>query len=132
MTQSQSSTILADIEAAAQELLRDQPMIIPIAGDFTIVQMTRLTPTAIDYRVFVSRTFIATVRLRPAYDPSRNKPPQVFIVPGAFNHDYTTSVRLRKLINALYVAASPNSNQKAIQTLRDENVTYWGDDIIVL
>lgn len=35
-------------------------------------------------------------------------------------------------INALYVAASPNSNQKAIQTLRDENVTYWGDDIIVL
>lgn len=132
MTQSQSSTILADIEAAAQELLRDQPMIIPIAGDFTIVQMTRLTPTAIDYRVFASRTFIATVRLRPAYDPSRNKSPQVFIVPGAFNHDYTTSVRLRKLINALYVAASPNSNQKAIQTLRDENVTYWGDDIIVL
>lgn len=132
MTQSQSSTILADIDAAAQELLRDQPMIIPIAGDFTIVQMTRLTPTAIDYRVFVSRTFLATVRLRPCYDPSRNKPPQVFIVPGAFNHDYTTSVRLRKLINALYVAASPNSNQKAIQTLRDENVTYWGDDIIVL
>ena len=132
MTQSQSSTILADIEAAAQELVRDQPMIIPIAGDFTIVQMTRLTPTAIDYRVFASRTFLATVRLRPAYDPSRNKPPQVFIVPGAFNHDYTTSVRLRKLINALYVAASPNSNQKAIQTLRDENVTYWGDDIIVL
>lgn len=132
MTQSQSSTILADIEAAAQELLREQPLIIPIAGDFTIVQMTRLTPTAIDYRVFASRTFLATVRLRPAYDPSRNKPPQVFIVPGAFNHDYTTSVRLRKLINALYVAASPNSNQKAIQTLRDENVTYWGDDIIVL
>ena len=132
MTQSQSSTILADIEAAAQELVRDQPMIIPIAGDFTIVQMTRLTPTAIDYRVFASRTFLATVRLRPAYDPSRNKPPQVFIVPGAFNHDYTTSVRLRKLINALYVAASPNSNQKAIQTLRDENITYWGDDIIVL
>lgn len=132
MTQSQSSTILADIEAAAQELLREQPMIIPIAGDFTIVQMTRLTPTAIDYRVFASRTFIATVRLRPCYDPSRNKPPQVFIVPGAFNHDYTTSVRLRKLINALYVAASHNSNQKAIQTLRDENVTYWGDDIIVL
>lgn len=132
MTQSQSSTILADIEAAAQELLREQPMIIPIAGDFTIVQMTRLTPTAIDYRVFASRTFIATVRLRPGYDPSRNKPPQVFIVTGAFNHDYTTSVRLRKLINALYVAASPNSNQKAIQTLRDENVTYWGDDIIVL
>ena len=132
MTQSQSSTILADIDAAAQELLRDQPMIIPIAGDFTIVQMTRLTPTAIDYRVFVSRTFLATVRLRPCYDPSRNKPPQVFIVTGAFNHDYTTSVRLRKLINALYVAASPNSNQKAIQTLRDENVTYWGDDIIVL
>lgn len=131
MTQSQSSTILADIEAAAQELLREQPMI-TIAGDFTIVQMTRLTPTAIDYRVFASRTFIATVRLRPAYDPSRNKPPQVFIVPGAFNHDYTTSVRLRKLINALYVATSPNSNQKAIQTLRDENVTYWGDDIIVL
>lgn len=31
-------------------------MIIPIAGDFTIVQMTRLTPTAIDYRVFASRT----------------------------------------------------------------------------
>lgn len=132
MTQSQSSTILADIEAAAQELLREQPMIIPIAGDFTIVQMTRLTPTAIDYRVFASRTFLATVRLRPAYDPSRNKPPQVFIVPGAFNHDYTTSVRLRKLINALYVAASPNSNQKAIADLRDENVTYWGDDIIVL
>lgn len=132
MTQSQSSTILADIEAAAQELLREQPLIIPIAGDFTIVQMTRLTPTAIDYRVFASRTFLATVRLRPSYDPSRNKPPQVFIVPGAFNHDYTTSVRLRKLINALYVAASPNSNQKAIQTLRDENVTYWGDDIIVL
>lgn len=132
MTQSQSSTILADIEAAAQELLREQPLIIPIAGDFTIVQMTRLTPTAIDYRVFASRTFLATVRLRPAYDPSRNKPPQVFIVPGAFNHDYTTSVRLRKLINTLYVAASPNSNQKAIQTLRDENVTYWGDDIIVL
>ena len=76
--------------------------------------------------------FLATVRLRPGYDPSRNKPPQVFIVPGAFDHDYTTSVRLRKLINALYVAASPNSNQKAIQTLRDENVTYWGDDIIVL
>ena len=123
MTQSQSSTILADIEAAAQELLREQPLIIPIAGDFTIVQMTRLTPTAIDYRVFASRTFLATVRLRPAYDPSRNKPPQVFIVPGAFDHDYTTSVRLRKLINALYVAASPNSNQKAIQTLRDENVT---------
>lgn len=132
MTQSQSSTILADINAAAQELLRDQPMIIPIAGDFTIVQMTRLTPTAIDYRVFASRTFLATVRLRPGYDPSRNKPPQVFIVSGAFDHDYTTSVRLRKLINALYVAASPNSNQKAIQTLRDENVTYWGDDIIVL
>lgn len=132
MTQSQSSTILADINAAAQELVRDQPIIIPIAGDFTIVQMTRLTPTAIDYRVFASRTFLATVRLRPAYDPSRNKPPQVFIVPGAFDHDYTTSVRLRKLINALYVAASPNSNQKAIQTLRDENVTYWGDDIIVL
>lgn len=132
MTQSQSSTILADINAAAQELLREQPLIIPIAGDFTIVQMTRLTPTAIDYRVFASRTFLATVRLRPAYDPSRNKPPQVFIVPGAFDHDYTTSVRLRKLINALYVAASPNSNQKAIQTLRDENVTYWGDDIIVL
>ena len=132
MTQSQSSTILADIEAAAQELLREQPLIIPIAGDFTIVQMTRLTPTAIDYRVFASRTFLATVRLRPGYDPSRNKPPQVFIVSGAFNHDYTTSVRLRKLINALYVAASPNSNQKAIQTLRDENVTYWGDDIIVL
>lgn len=132
MTQSKSSTILADINAAAQELVRDQPIIIPIAGDFTIVQMTRLTPTAIDYRVFASRTFLATVRLRPAYDPSRNNPPQVFIVPGAFNHDYTTSVRLRKLINALYVAASPNSNQKAIQTLRDENVTYWGDDIIVL
>ena len=132
MTQSQSSTILADIEAAAQELLREQPLIIPIAGDFTIVQMTRLTPTAIDYRVFASRTFLATVRLRPGYDPSRNKPPQVFIVSGAFNHDYTTSVRLRKLINALYVAASPNFNQKAIQTLRDENVTYWGDDIIVL
>ena len=132
MTQSQSSTILADINAAAQELLREQPLIIPIAGDFTIVQMTRLTPTAIDYRVFASRTFLATVRLRPAYDPSRNKPPQVFIVPGAFDHDYTTSVRLRKLINAIYVAASPNSNQKAIQTLRDENVTYWGDDIIVL
>ena len=132
MPQSQSPPILADIEAAAQELVRDQPMIIPIAGDFTIVQMTRLTPTAIDYRVFASRTFLATVRLRPAYDPSRNKPPQVFIVPGAFNHDYTTSVRLRKLINALYVAASPNSNQKAIQTLRDENITYWGDDIIVL
>jgi len=132
MTQSQSSTILADINAAAQELVRDQPIIIPIAGDFTIVQMTRLNPTAIDYRVFASRIFLATVRLRPAYDPSRNKPPQVFIVPGAFNHDYTTSVRLRKLINALYVAASPNSNQKAIQTLRDENVTYWGDDIIVL
>ncbi len=132
MTQSQSSTILANIEAAAQELLRDQPLIIPIAGDFTIVQMTRLTPTAIDYRVFASQTFLATVRLRPDYDPSRNKPPQVFIAPGAFDHDYTTSVRLRKLINALYVAASPNSNQKAIQTLRDENVTYWGDDIIVL
>lgn len=132
MTQSQSSTILADIEAAAQELLREQPLIIPIARDFAIVQMTRLTPTAIDYRVFASRTFLATVRLRPGYDPSRNKPPQVFIVSGAFNHDYTTSVRLRKLINALYVAASPNSNQKAIQTLRDENVTYWGDDIIVL
>ena len=132
MTQSQSSTILADIEEAAQELLRDQPIIIPLAGDFTIVQMTRLTPTAIDYRVFASRTFLATVRLRPAYDPSRNKPPQVFIAPGAFDHDYTPSVRLRKLINALYVAASPNSNQKAIQTLRDENVTYWGDDIIVL
>lgn len=126
------SSIRNDINAAAQELVRDQPMIIPIAGDFTIVQMTRLTPTAIDYRVFASRTFLATVRLRPAYDPSRNKPPQVFIVPGAFDHDYTTSVRLRKLINALYVAASPNSNQKAIQTLRDENVTYWGDDIIVL
>lgn len=131
MTQSQSSTILADIEAAAQELLREQPMI-TIAGDFTIVQMTRLTPTAIDYRVFASRTFIATVRLRPDYDPSRNKPPQVFIVPGAFNHDYTTSVRLRKLINAIYVAASPNSDQKAIQTLRDENVKYWGDDPIEL
>lgn len=126
------SSILNDINAAAQELLREQPLIIPIAGDFTIVQMTRLTPTAIDYRVFASRTFLATVRLRPGYDPSRNKPPQVFIVSGAFNHDYTTSVRLRKLINALYVAASPNSNQKAIQTLRDENVTYWGDDIIVL
>lgn len=126
------SSIVDDINAAAQELVRDQPIIIPIAGDFTIVQMTRLTPTAIDYRVFASRTFLATVRLRPAYDPYRNKPPQVFIVPGAFNHDYTTSVRLRKLINALYVAASPNSNQKAIQTLRDENVTYWGDDIIVL
>lgn len=126
------SSILNDINAAAQELLREQPLIIPIAGDFTIVQMTRLTPTAIDYRVFASRTFLATVRLRPAYDPSRNKPPQVFIVPGAFKHDYTTSVHLRKLINALYVAASPNSNQKAIQTLRDENVTYWGDDIIVL
>ena len=117
------SSIMNDINAAAQELLREQPMI-TIAGDFTIVQMTRLTPTAIDYRVFASRTFLATVRLRPNYDPSRNKPPQVFIVPGAFNHDYTTSVRLRKLINALYVAASPNSNQKAIQTLRD--------DIIVL
>lgn len=126
------SSIVNDINAAAQELVRDQPIIIPIAGDFTIVQMTRLTPTTIDYRVFASRTFLATVRLRPAYDPSRNKPPQVFIVPGAFDHDYTTSVRLRKLINALYVAASPNSNQKAIQTLRDENVTYWGDDIIVL
>lgn len=126
------SSIMNDINAAAQELLREQPLIIPIAGDFIIVQMTRLTPTAIDYRVFASRTFLATVRLRPAYDPSRNKPPQVFIVPGAFDHDYTTSVRLRKLINALYVAASPNSNQKAIQTLRDENVTYWGDDIIVL
>lgn len=126
------SSIVNDINAAAQELVHDQPIIIPIAGDFTIVQMTRLTPTAIDYRVFASRTFLATVRLRPGYDPSRNKPPQVFIVPGAFNHDYTTSVRLRKLINALYVAASPNSNQKAIQTLRDENVTYWGDDIIVL
>ena len=126
------SSIVNDINAAAQELVRDQPIIIPIAGDFTIVQMTRLTPTAIDYRVFASRTFLATVRLRPAYDPSRNKPPQVFIVPGAFKHDYTTSVHLRKLINALYVAASPNSNQKAIQTLRDENVTYWGDDIIVL
>ena len=122
----------SSIVNAAQELLREQPLIIPIAGDFTIVQMTRLTPTAIDYRVFASRTFLATVRLRPAYDPSRNKPPQVFIVPGAFDHDYTTSVRLRKLINALYVAASPNSNQKAIQTLRDKNVTYWGDDIIVL
>ena len=131
MTQSQSSTILADIEAAAQELLREQPMI-TIAGDFTIVQMTRLTPTAIDYRVFASRTLIATVRLRPDYDPSRNKPPQVFIVPGAFNHDYTTSVRLRKLINTIYVAASPNSDQKAIQTLRDENVKYWGDDPIEL
>lgn len=126
------SSIVNDINAAAQELLREQPLIIPIAGDFTIVQMTRLTPTAIDYRVFASRTFIATVRLRPGYDASRNRPPKVFIVSGAFNHDYTTSVRLRKLINALYVAASPNSNQKAIQTLRDENVKYWGDDIIVL
>ena len=126
------SSIVNDINAAAQKLLREQPLIIPIAEDFTIVQMTRLTPTAIDYRVFASQTFLATVRLRPGYDPSRNKPPQVFIVSGAFNHDYTTSVRLRKLINALYVAASPNSNQKAIQTLRDENVTYWGDDIIVL
>lgn len=126
------SSIVNDINAAAQELLRDQPMIIPIAGDFTIVQMTRLTPTAIDYRVFASRTFIATVRLRPDYDPSRNKPPKVFIVPGAFNHDETTSVRLRKLINAIYVAASPNSDQKAIQTLRDENVKYWGDDPIEL
>lgn len=128
----QSSTILADIEAAAQELLRDQPMIIPIAGDFTIVRMTRLTPTAINYRVFAFRTFIATVRLRPDYDPSRNKPPKVFIVPGAFNHDETTSARLRKFINALYVAASPNSDQKAIQTLCDENVRYWGDDPIEL
>ena len=126
------SSIVNDINAAAQELLREQPIIIPIAGDFTIVQMTRLTPTAIDYRVFASRTFLATVRLRPGYDPSRNKPPQVFIVSGAFNHDYTTSVRLRKLINALYVAASPNSDQKAIQTLRDENVTYWGNDPIEL
>lgn len=126
------SSIVNDINAAAQELLREQPLIIPIAGDFTIVQMTRLNPTAIDYRVFASRTFLATVRLRPAYDPSRNKPPQVFIAPSAFDHDYTTSVRLRKLINALYVAASPNSNQKAIQTPRDENITYWGDDIIVL
>ena len=31
-----------------------------------------------------------------------------------------------------YIAALSCSNQKAIQTLRDENVTYWGDDIIVL
>ena len=126
------SSIMNDINAAAQELLRDQPMIIPIAGDFTIVQMTRLTPTTIDYKVFASRTFIATVRLRPDYDPFRNKPPQVFIVPGAFNHDETTSAHLRKLINAIYVAASPNSDQKAIQTLRDENVKYWGDDPIEL
>jgi hypothetical protein len=96
MTQSQSSTILADIDAAAQELLRDQPMIIPIAGDFTIVQMTRLTPTAIDYRVFASRTFIATVRLRPAYDPSRNKPPAGLHCIGRIQsrlHDISTSAQ---------------------------------------
>lgn len=39
------SSIMNDINAATQELVRDRPIIIPIAGDFTIVQMTRTGPS---------------------------------------------------------------------------------------
>lgn len=132
MNQSQSSTILADIEAAAQELLRDQPIIIPIAGDFTIVQMTRLTPTTIDYKVFSHRNHVATVRFTFDFSDTPCGAPKVSIMAGAFNHNETTSEHLRQFVNALYTAACDSSNPEAIKDLRDSNVTYWGDDIIVL
>ena len=126
------SSIVNDINAAAQELVRDQPIIIPIAGDFTIVQMTRLTPTAIDYKVFSHRHHVAAVRFTFDFSDTPCEAPKVSIMADAFNHDAATSEHLRQFVNALYVAASPNSNQKAIQTLRDENVTYWGNDPIEL
>ena len=65
------SSIMNDINAAAQELLREQPLIIPIAGDFTIVQMTRLTPTTIDYRVFASHPQRSTTGFSPPEPFSR-------------------------------------------------------------
>ena len=128
----QSSTILADINAAAQELVRDQPIIIPIAGDFTIVQMTRLTPTTIDYRVFSHRNHVAVVRFTFDFGDTPCGAPKVYIMADAFNHDATTSEHLRQFVNALYAAACDSSNTKAIKDLRDSNVTYWGDGPIGL
>ena len=132
MTQSQSSIILADINAAAQELVRDQPIIIPIAGDFTIVQMTRLTPTTIDYKVFSHRHHVAAVRFTFGFSGTPCGAPKVFIMANAFNHNAATSEHLRQFVNALYAAACDSSNPEAIKDLRDSHVTYWGDDPIEL
>ena len=128
----QSSTILADIKAAAQELVRDQPIIIPIAGDFTIVQMTRLTPTTIDYKVFSHRNLVAAVRFTFDFSDTPCGAPMVSIMAGAFNHDAATSEHLRQFVNALYAAACDSSNPEAIKDLRDSNVMYWGNDPIEL
>ena len=56
------SSIVNDINAAAQELVRDQPIIIPIAGTSPSYRSTRLTPTTIDYKVFSHRNHVAAVR----------------------------------------------------------------------
>lgn len=128
----QSSTTLADINAAAQELVRDQPMIIPIAGDFTIVQMTRLTPVAIDYKVFSHRNHVATVRFTFDFSNTPCGAPKVSIMADAFDHNAATSEHLRQFVNALYAAVCDSSNPKTIKDLRDSHVTYWGNDPIEL
>lgn len=121
-----------DINAAAQELLRDQPIIIPIAGGFTIVQMTRLTPTTIDYKVFSHRNHVATVRFKFDFNDTPCGAPKVYIMADAFNHNAATSEHLRQFVNALYAAACDSSNPEVIKDLRDSNVMYWGDDPIEL
>lgn len=126
------SSIVNDINAAAQELVRDQPIIIPIAGDFTIVQMTRLTPTAIDYKVFSHRNHVAAVRFTFDFSDTPCGAPMVSIMADAFNHDAATSEHLRQFVNALYAAACDSSNPEAIKDLRDSNVMYWGNDPIEL
>ena len=126
------SSIMNDINAAAQELLRDQPMIIPIAGDFTIVQMTRLTPVAIDYKVFSHRHHVAAVRFTFDFSDTPREAPMVSIMADAFNHNAATSEHLRQFVNALYAAACDSSNPEAIKDLRDSHVTYWGNDPIEL
>lgn len=126
------SSIVNDINAAAQELVRDQPIIIPIAGDFTIVQMTRLTPTTIDYKVFSHRNHVAAVRFTFDFSGTPCGAPKVSIMADAFNHDAATSEHLRQFVNALYVAACDSSNPEAIKDLRDSNVMYWGNDPIEL
>lgn len=126
------SSIMNDINAAAQELVRDQPMIIPIAGDFAIVQMTRLTPTTIDYKVFSHRHHVAAVRFTFDFSGTPCGAPKVSIMAGAFNHNETTSEHLRQFVNALYTAACDSSNPEAIKDLRDSNVMYWGNDPIEL
>jgi hypothetical protein len=121
-----------DINAAAQELVRDQPIIIPIAGDFTIVQMTRLTPTTIDYKVFSHRHHVAAVRFTFDVSGTLREAPKVSIMADAFNHNAATSEHLRQFVNALYAAACDSSNPEAIKDLRDSHVTYWGNDPIEL